>query len=134
MAERTLSLIELVPENSFALKLKNAVIDVIRLCWESATDDVARAREFDFQDRFVQLNLLAYAFTALGTPPMFLKGIHWESIIGSNPITNRDVANEIAKAEQYILKRYGQSVRLRPAKFTMRDWGIEDLSYRNPIR
>ena len=81
MAEKTLSLIELVPQNSFALKLKNAAIDVIRLCWELATDDVARAREFDLQDRFVQLNLLAYAFTALGTPANVFKrqplGIHY---------------------------------------------------------
>ena len=40
------------------------------------------------------------------------------------------LASELTKAEQYILKRYGQNVRLRPSKFAMRIWGIEDLSYR----
>jgi hypothetical protein len=119
------------------LKLRNAVIDVIRFGYKSEKDDVTLAREFDLQDRFVQLNILAYAFDTLGTPPMFLRSpigrrIRWENV--GNPSHVRNVADELAKAERHILRRYGQSVRLRPAKFEMRDWGIEDLSWSGGIR
>lgn len=100
----------------------------MRRGYKSQKDDLTLAREFNFEDRFVQLNFLAYALDTLETPPMFLKAIRWENV--QNPFGVRDVADELAKTEQLILRRYGQSVRLRPAKFEMRDWGLEDLSYR----
>jgi hypothetical protein len=44
--------------------------------------------------------------------------IRWENV--QYPFVVRDLASKLTKAEQYILKRYGQNVRLRPSKFAMR--------------
>ena len=127
MAEKTLSLVELTPQNPFALTLKNALIDALKNGYASQKDDAYLIHLFNSEDRFVQLNMLAFTFNNLRKPPISV-GDHWEPV--RNPWGTRNIKKQLLEAEKYILRHYGQSVQLRPSKFVIQDWGLEDLSYR----
>ena len=124
LAEHALSLIELVPENSFALRLREGIIAAGRVGSHTTFDQDAWIQGFNYESRIVQLNLVAFGLSELGMQPM-LAGEYWRPV--RNPFVLRNVEAKIPKATKYIRSAHGESISLRSSKLKITDWGVADL-------
>jgi hypothetical protein len=127
LAEHSLGLVELVPENPFASQLKQGVLSAFRAGTSSRFDEARWVKEFYYQSRIVQLNFVAFGFNELGMRPM-LPGENWQRVL--NPLVIRNIESKLDKASQTLARRHGVTVHLRNSKLSITDWGVADLSDR----
>lgn len=88
LAEYTLSLIELTPENFIAAQLKDAVIRTYRVSGFPDYSEESVAESFNRLSRIEQLIILAMAFSELGRPPI-LRQEQWMPVKGTVKLTHR---------------------------------------------
>lgn len=128
LAEHSLGLTELVPQNPFAAQLKSAVISVLRMGSRTPFDQGHWINIFNHENRTTQLNIVAMALNELGHSPM-LFGELWRPV--KNPFIIRDVEGKLDRAAQYIQRRHGEVIRLRSSRLTLEAWGLADV-HREP--
>jgi hypothetical protein len=122
LVEHALGLIELVPQNPFATRLKDAVVAVWRAAgFPRSTEEVVRDA-FNRADRLVQLNILAMAFNELGHQPM-LPNEFWHPV--GNPFVSVDPRHIEAVARR-LNATHGINVSVRSKPLVMTAWGISD--------
>lgn len=125
LAEHTLGLVELVPENPFAKRLKDQVIDVWRrMGFPNMTEDQV-AQSFNGLTRIGQLNILAIAFAELGDRP-YLPGESWQYV--RRPLLMEDEAHVRAVAAR-MKSKHGVDIHIPTERFQIVDWGIVDNHY-----
>lgn len=124
LVEHDLGYIELIPENPFAAKLRNGIIDAMRVGSPTSFDENSWLATFNHAERVVQLNFVAFGFNELGMSPM-LKGAEWQSV--QNPLVIRNIETNLDKAARYIQRKSGEIVRLRQSKLSLEKWGLADL-------
>lgn len=124
LAEHSLGLTELVPQNPFAAELKSAVISVLRAGSRTPFDEGRWIHIFNHEKRTTQLNIVAMAFNELGHSPL-LFGELWRPI--KNPFVIRDVEGKLERAARYLQRRHGEVVRLRSSRLALEAWGLADI-------
>jgi hypothetical protein len=123
LTEHDLSLIELVPENSFVRKLRDGIHQGFLAGARGRRDDDWWLRTFNHAERVVQLNFVAIGFNELRMPPM-LPREHWRPV--RNPMVVRGVEHKLPKARAYFQRAHGIDIQLRRSKLVILDWGLSE--------
>jgi hypothetical protein len=129
LAEHDLGLIELVPENPFAARLKQGMLSAFRAGSGSGFDETWWLETFNSANRVVQLNFVVMGFNELGLHPL-LSGEDWQPI--RNPLLIQNIESKLEKASRYISRQHGKDIRLLESQLALMDWGLADLSKHAP--
>ena len=123
LAEHSLSLIELVPENSFARSLNDAIVAVYQNAGfrSLAFEDVVR--RFNGETRLVQLNIVAVALKELGHPPI-LSGAEWIPVI--NPLVAKADQGQIDHVSRWLNEKFNTSLQIKDGKLQMTEVCLTD--------
>ena len=124
LAEHSMSLTELDPENSFAATLKGAVIKTYRVSGIQNYSPDTAADSFNELSRFEQLNILAMALNEMGHSPV-LRGAHWMPV--KNPFGDRIDDALIESISKQLTEKHRAPVQLATGQFAVTEWGIADI-------
>lgn len=124
LAEHFLQYVELVPENPFAKRLMDKIVDVWRLSGFPSIKDAAVAESFNNESRFAQLNIIAMALNKLGQHPM-LPNESWHPV--SNPvIPGLDDDAHIQAVAKRLQLNHGVNIQIPSRRFQMKEWGLSE--------
>jgi hypothetical protein len=123
LAEHSLSLIELVKENPFALSLRDAIVSVYRHSQprEMTFDEIARS--FNEEGRLVQLNIIAMAFNELVRSPT-LHNAEWLPV--ANPFVVDADDKLIRSVAEQLSKKHKVAFGIANGKFELTEDSLLD--------
>lgn len=124
VAEHSLSLIELTPENPTAKQLKEAVVKTYRVSGFPNYSEDAVAKSFNALSRIEQLNLLAMAFNEMGLQPILRKE-RWMPV--KDPFVDKIDDKLVESVTKRLSDKHAAPIGLSQGRFAIKDWGVADM-------
>jgi len=124
LAEHSLSLIELTPENPAANRLKKAVVKTYRVSGFPNHSEEAVAESFNALSRFEQLNILAMALNEMGWQPT-LRQEQWMPV--KTPFVEEIDDRSVKSVAKELSDKHKAAISLSRGRFAIKDWGVTDV-------
>ncbi len=125
LAEDYLALVELSDENRFSLKLREEILNVIRLSGFADMSDNKLLEVFNSHERNYQLNLVAMALERLGCDPR-IDNEFWQEV--TNPYILSQNKKTIQSFSKRIERKTGRIISIKDTPIIITESSIKDLA------